>query len=219
MTDGVREAFESRFAQAIGSLRVVTRSIARRTLGPMARADLRDQLDRQVQRSVQKGARVILGGRAIPGRGFFYSPTLLTDTDASMEVVAEETFGPVAPILRAGSAEDALRIANDSRYGLAAVIWSADVERARALASRMEAGSVFINGVTASDPRLPVGGVKLSGYGRELGAAGHSRAGQSAVRVDWTGSRRGDTLKRSRKLRVKCGALLKPQPNAISLIE
>ncbi len=91
---------------------------------PDGRSDLRDQLDRQVQRflPVQKGARIVTGGHSLPGRGFFYAPTLITDTDPSMEVVAEETFGPVAPILRARDAEDALRIANDSRYGLAAII-------------------------------------------------------------------------------------------------
>lgn len=172
VTDGVRAEFEQRYAQAIGKLRVGDPFDRATNLGPMARSDLRDQLDRQVQRSVQKGARIVTGGHSLPGRGFFYAPTLITDTDPSMEVVAEETFGPVAPILRVRDAEDALRIANDSRYGLAAIIWTRDIDRARTLTARMEVGSVFINGVTASDPRLPVGGVKLSGYGRELGAAG-----------------------------------------------
>lgn len=172
VTDPVREDFEARFANAIENL-VVGDPLDRSTnMGPMARSDLRDQLDRQIRRSMQKGARLVAGGFPMQGRGYFYPPTLLTDTDASMDVIAEETFGPVAPIMRAKNAEDALRIANASRYGLGAVIWTKDVERAKAMATRLEAGGVFINGVTASDPRLPVGGVKLSGYGRELGSAG-----------------------------------------------
>jgi acyl-CoA reductase-like NAD-dependent aldehyde dehydrogenase len=172
VTDGVRAEFEARFEHAIANLRVGDPLDRATQMGPMARADLRNALDAQVQRSIQKGARLVLGGHALQERGYYYAPTLLVDTDASMDVVAEETFGPVAPVIRARDAADAARIANASPYGLAAVIWTRDVERARALAVRLEVGSVFINGVTASDPRLPVGGVKLSGYGRELGAAG-----------------------------------------------
>ena len=172
VTDAVSAEFEARFAAAIQALRIGDPLDRTTQLGPLARADLRDVLDKQVRRSVEKGARVVTGGHALNGHGYYYAPTLLTGTDASMEVVAEETFGPVAPMLRARDAEDAVRIANASRFGLAAVVWTRDIARARAMAARLEAGSLFINGVTASDPRLPVGGVKLSGYGRELGAAG-----------------------------------------------
>ena len=112
------------------------------------------------------------GGRARPGRGWFYEPTVLDGLDASPSVTVEETFGPVAALLSARDAQDALAIANDSPYGLSCMLWTRDLDRARALARRLQVGSVFINGVTASDPRLPVGGVKLSGYGRELGRAG-----------------------------------------------
>lgn len=172
VTEGVREEFEARLAHAIGNLRIGDPLDRATTMGPLAREDLRNILDTQVKRSIQKGARLVMGGHALPGPGYYYAPTLLVDTDASMEVVAEETFGPVAPVMQARDAKDAVRIANASPYGLAAVLWTRDIDNARALAGRLEVGSVFINGVTASDPRLPVGGVKLSGYGRELGPVG-----------------------------------------------
>ena len=166
------EAFNDRFAQAVEALRTGDPLDRATQLGPMARRDLRDLLDNQVQQSVRQGARVLVGGHPLPGRGNYYSPTVLTDVEGSMPVATEETFGPVAPLIRAHSAKHALQLANQSRYGLAAIVWTQDLPRARALAAHLQVGSVFINAVTASDPRLPVGGVKLSGYGRELGAAG-----------------------------------------------
>ena len=170
--DSVWGEFAERMREAIAALRVgnpLDRSVQ---MGPMARGDLRDALDRQIRESVSRGARLVTGGHALDEPGFYYAPTLMFDTDASMPVVSEETFGPVAPLLKVRSADEALQLANQSRYGLAGILWTRDMDRARALAARMEVGGVFINAVTASDPRLPVGGVKLSGYGRELGAAG-----------------------------------------------
>jgi succinate-semialdehyde dehydrogenase/glutarate-semialdehyde dehydrogenase len=141
-------------------------------VGPLARPDLRDALGRQVEESVAQGARIAVGGQARPGRGYFYQPTVLTGVTPTMPAFREETFGPVAAVVRARDTEEALALANDSPYGLGAALWTADLDAARRLARRIAAGAVFINGMVASDPRLPFGGVKESGYGRELGAHG-----------------------------------------------
>lgn len=167
----VAEAFTERFAAAAAALRSGDPLQPGTQLGPMARADLRDTLLRQVEVSVQQGARLLTGGKAVDP-GWYHQPTVLADVTAGMPVAIEETFGPVAAIQRAGNADEAIAMANDSPFGLSAMLWSGDVERARRLARQLDVGGVFINSVTASDPRLPVGGVKLSGYGRELGRAG-----------------------------------------------
>ena len=172
VTDACWSDFTSRFTQAVAALRVGNPLDAGTQIGPLARRDLRDLLDDQVQRSIARGARVLLGGHALAGSGYFYAPTVLTDVDPSNPAANEETFGPVAPLIRAGSPQHAVQLANESRYGLGAVIWTRDIARAREMAARLQSGSVSINAVTASDPRLPVGGVKLSGYGRELGEHG-----------------------------------------------
>jgi acyl-CoA reductase-like NAD-dependent aldehyde dehydrogenase len=172
IVEAVRQEFEIRFAAAIKALRIGDPQSRTTQLGPLAREDLRSLLDRQVRDSVEQGARLVVGGHAVDRDGYYYAPTLLTGATASMPVVAEETFGPVAPIMGARDAEHALQLANDSLYGLAAVVWAGDSGHAKELARRLDVGNVFINSVTASDPRLPVGGVKLSGYGRELGTAG-----------------------------------------------
>jgi succinate-semialdehyde dehydrogenase/glutarate-semialdehyde dehydrogenase len=142
------------------------------TLPPLARADLRDQLVRQVQTSVERGAQLITGGTALERRGWFYAPTLLDHCAPGMPAFHEELFGPVASIIRAGDEHDALRLANDSAFGLGGSVWSADLERGEAFARGMACGCAFVNEMVKSDPRLPFGGIKASGYGRELGLLG-----------------------------------------------
>jgi succinate-semialdehyde dehydrogenase/glutarate-semialdehyde dehydrogenase len=168
----VAEEFGRRFADAIRALRVGDPLDPGTQVGPLAREDLRDTLERQVAESVRMGARVVVGGTRRAGKGWFYEPTLLTDVTEDMPVLKEETFGPVAALLPVRDADEAVRIANRSPYGLGAALWTMDGAPARALARRIESGSVFINGMVASDPRLPFGGVKKSGYGRELSSFG-----------------------------------------------
>jgi succinate-semialdehyde dehydrogenase len=121
-----------------------------------------------VRASIDAGARLLLGGDPADGPGAFYPPTVLGAVTPDMATFGEETFGPVASIIAARDADEAIRLANLSRYGLSSALWTGDSANAHALARRLETGGVFINGVTASDPRIPIGGVKNSGYGREL---------------------------------------------------
>jgi succinate-semialdehyde dehydrogenase/glutarate-semialdehyde dehydrogenase len=160
--------FEERFAARIHELTVGDPRDEGTRIGPLAKADLVDTLDAQVRRSIEKGARVIAGGHAMERAGYFYAPTLLTDVTPEMDVFTEETFGPAAALIRANDADHAIALANDSRFGLGANLWSQDIERAQQYARLIESGSVFVNGMVASDPRLPFGGVKRSGFGREL---------------------------------------------------
>ncbi len=137
-------------------------------IGPMARADLRDELHRQVEASLAQGATLLLGGEKPAGEGNFYPPTVLGNVTPHMTAFREELFGPVAAITVAEDAEHALALANDSEYGLSATIYTADEQRARWFAGQLECGGVFINGYSASDARVAFGGVKKSGFGREL---------------------------------------------------
>ena len=168
----VAAEFEQRFADAIRGLRVGDPLDPATQIGPLARADLRDALDEQVAASVRMGARVVVGGTRREGKGWFYEPTLLADVTEDMPVLKDETFGPVAALLAVRDADEAVRVANSSPYGLGAALWTRDEAGAKALARRIESGSVFINGMVASDPRLPFGGIKQSGYGRELSGYG-----------------------------------------------
>ncbi len=168
----VADAFERKFVAAAAKLHVGDPFDRQTQVGPMARGDLRDALEKQVATSVQMGARVLLGGKPLDGNGYFYAPTILANVTPDMPVFNEETFGPVAAVIRARDTDHAIELANDSDFGLGGNLWTGNIERGRALARRIESGGVFINGMTASDPRLPFGGVKRSGYGRELSSFG-----------------------------------------------
>jgi succinate-semialdehyde dehydrogenase / glutarate-semialdehyde dehydrogenase len=141
-------------------------------VGPLAREDLLEALHAQVTASIARGARLLTGGRRLDRPGYFYQPTVLAEVAQDMPAADEETFGPVAAIIPARDEREALDIANASRFGLGAAVWSRDIARAERFAARVESGAVFVNGMVKSDPRLPFGGVKRSGYGRELGREG-----------------------------------------------
>jgi succinate-semialdehyde dehydrogenase / glutarate-semialdehyde dehydrogenase len=168
----VFEPFLTGFAAQMKRLKVGDPSDPSTDVGPLARQDLVEALDRQVRESVARGARVITGGRRIERPGYFFEPTVLTDLVSNAPVRCEETFGPVAAVIRVDDADEAIAIANDSSYGLGATICTADLLKAEMLAARIDAGMVFVNSIVASDARLPFGGVKRSGYGRELGEFG-----------------------------------------------
>jgi succinate-semialdehyde dehydrogenase/glutarate-semialdehyde dehydrogenase len=172
VADAIFEAFQERFVEAVQGLRLGDPTDRATQLGPLARDDLRESLEQQVRRSIDEGAKLLVGGRRQPGRGYYFAPTVLTDVKPTMPASCEEVFGPVAALLKVPSVEEAVRVANDSPYGLGANLWTTDLTRARSLAREIESGQVFINGMVASDPRLPFGGVKRSGYGRELSEYG-----------------------------------------------
>jgi succinate-semialdehyde dehydrogenase/glutarate-semialdehyde dehydrogenase len=168
VVETVANEFEDRFRNGIEELGVGDPMDAANRVGPLAKGDLVETLEQQVQGSVGAGAKVLTGGQRLQRRGYYYAPTLISNVKPGMEVFSEETFGPAAALIRAADAAQAIDLANDSRFGLGASLWTRDVERGKALARSIESGSVFINGMVASDPRLPFGGVKRSGFGREL---------------------------------------------------
>lgn len=168
----VAKPFTALLVEAMQALRVGDPLDPRTQVGPLARADLVEELDRQVRRSVRLGAHVAIGGTRLPGPGFYYVPTVLTEVRPGMPAYDEEMFGPVASVIVAKDAEDAVRIANDSCFGLGASVWTQNIDRAESITARLEAGAVYINDMVKSDPRLPFGGIKDSGYGRELGSYG-----------------------------------------------
>ncbi|HEV3467855.1 MAG TPA: NAD-dependent succinate-semialdehyde dehydrogenase [Pyrinomonadaceae bacterium] len=170
--EDVYEEFARRFAAGMESLRVGDPSDEATDIGPLATAQVLQDLDAQVESLVAAGARVVLRGGRLARPGFFYAPTVLAEIPAHAPAAREELFGPVAMLFRASSVDEAIRLANDTPYGLGASAWTDDEREARRFVEEIEAGSVFVNGLVASDPRLPFGGVKRSGYGRELGARG-----------------------------------------------
>ena len=171
--ESIADTFERRFVAAMRGLVVGDPMRPETDVGPLAMQQLVDDLNAQVKESVRLGARVLTGGKPIAERdGFYFEPTVLSDIPETSPAWRDELFGPVASLFRARDAADAIRIANDSRYGLGAAVWTTDEREAARFARDLEAGSVFVNGMVASDPRFPFGGVKASGYGRELADIG-----------------------------------------------
>jgi succinate-semialdehyde dehydrogenase/glutarate-semialdehyde dehydrogenase len=166
--EAVYDAWLERFTAAMAAL-VVGDPLAEATqVGPQAREDLMRELHGQVEASVAKGAKVLLGGAPLERKGYFYPPTILAEVRPGMPAYHEEFFGPVASVIRVRDAEEAVAVANATPFGLGGSVWTRDAARGEAVAARIEAGAVFVNGLVKSDPRLPFGGVKTSGYGREL---------------------------------------------------
>ncbi len=173
VVDAVYDEFRDKFVAQMKKLKVGDPSAPDSHMGPMAREDLRDGLHEQVQKSVKKGAKILCGGEVPKGAGFFYPATVLDDVTPGQPAYDEELFGPVASLIRAKDSDDAMRIANDSRFGLGGGIFSKNIERARKLAiEHFDTGMVFINGFGLAIPNMPFGGVKDSGYGREHGGFG-----------------------------------------------
>ena len=188
VVDSVADAFLDRFVRGVEQLRVGDPDQRETQVGPLARDDLRDGLEDQVQRSLAQGATLATGGHRLERTGYYYAPTVLSGVRPGMPAFDEETFGPVAAVIRASDTDDAIALANQSQFGLGAALWTRDLDRARQLARRIETGAVFINGMVASDPRLPFGGVKRSGYGRELGEFGIREFVN--IKTVWIGPRR-----------------------------
>ena len=166
----------------------------RTDVGPLATGQIRDDLDQQVKESVRRGARLLVGGRQQSGRGYYYEPTVLVDVPPEAPAYRDEVFGPVAALIRAHDIDDAIRIANSTRFGLAASAWTSEGAEIRKLVTELQAGSVFINGMVASDPRFPFGGVKASGYGRELSEFGlREFVNVKTIRIANSGAGGGET--------------------------
>jgi succinate-semialdehyde dehydrogenase / glutarate-semialdehyde dehydrogenase len=170
--ESIADEFERRFVQKMEALKVGDPFEEQTELGPLATADGVTDLERDVKKSVAAGARVLTGGKPMNRPGNFYAPTVLTDIPEDSPAYREELFGPVAGVFRAKGIEEAIRIANDSRFGLGASAWTNDAKERERFINDLEAGMVFINKMVASDPRIPFGGVKWSGHGRELGVHG-----------------------------------------------
>jgi len=183
--DAIADEFSNAMCELTAKLVVGDPLVAGTEIGPMARANLRDELHAQVEASVAQGAVLRTGGHVLPQTGHFYAPTVLDHVGVDMVAAREETFGPVAAIIRVRNAEEAVNVANSTEFGLGAALWTSDLTRARRLSRQIEAGAVFVNGVVASDARLPFGGTKQSGYGRELGV--HGLREFTNIKIVWTG--------------------------------
>ena len=172
VADQIYDQFLDEFVQRMRALKVGDPFEETTEIGPLATEQILEGVHEQVQKSIAAGAKLLTGGNRIHGSGFFYEPTVLVDVPRESPAYREEVFGPVASVFRVRDAEDAVELANDSTFGLGASAWTSDRAEQELFASELETGMVFINAMVASDPRLPFGGVKRSGFGRELGAAG-----------------------------------------------
>jgi len=172
VAESIAEKFEHLFAEKMAALKVGDPFDEKTELGPMSTSDGLADLDRDVKKTVEAGAKVLTGGKPLDRPGYFYAPTVLTNIPLGSPAHKEELFGPVASVFRAKDLDDAIRIANDSRFGLGASAWTNDKSERERFINELESGMVFINCMVASDPRLPFGGVKWSGHGRELAAHG-----------------------------------------------
>jgi succinate-semialdehyde dehydrogenase/glutarate-semialdehyde dehydrogenase len=170
--EAVADDFEKRFVAAFRALRVGDPMLADTQVGPLASEQIVRDLEAQVRDSVERGARLLVGGKRLDGKGFYFAPTVLADIPEDAPAHDEELFGPVASVFRARDAADAIRIANATKFGLGSAVWTTDTREAQLFARELEAGTVFVNGMVSSDPRFPFGGVKASGYGRELSGYG-----------------------------------------------
>lgn len=168
----IADEFERRFVELMQSLKIGDPMDERTDIGPLATRDILDDIDRQVRESERAGAQILTGGKRLEGPGYYYAPTVLTNIPKDAPARLEELFGPVAALFRARDIDEAIRIANDTHFGLGSSAWTTDERERKQFINEIEAGCVFINGMVASDPRLPFGGVKESGYGRELAVFG-----------------------------------------------
>ena len=164
--------FETAITEEFRRLRVGDPMDPSTQVAPMARPDLVQEIARQVKGSIEAGARLLCGGHPMERPGCYFEPTVLTDVRPGMRVYHEETFGPVVAIIPVESEEEAIKVANDSEFGLGGCVWTKDLHRGERVARQVITGAMFVNGMTKSDPRLPFGGVGKSGYGRELGLQG-----------------------------------------------
>jgi succinate-semialdehyde dehydrogenase / glutarate-semialdehyde dehydrogenase len=181
-----------RFVAGVSAVRIGDPLDESTELGPLATSAIRDELDKQVKDSVAAGARLVVGGEKLAREGYFYAATILTDIPPNAPAAREELFGPVASVFKAKDLTDAIGIANGTTFGLGASAWTRDPAERDQLIAEIESGLLFINGMVASDPRLPFGGVKNSGFGRELGEFGiREFVNIKSVRVMETGKGKG----------------------------
>lgn len=172
VVDAIYDAWVAAFKMHVENYIVGDPLDAKTMVGPMVNTQSREEIERQVAPSVEKGAKILTGGKRVGDVGAFYAPTILTDVQPGMPAYDEELFGPVATVIRAKDTDDAVRIANDTRFGLGSSLWTTNLDAAKTIAAKIRAGSVFVNGMVKSDARLPFGGTGVSGYGRELAEEG-----------------------------------------------